>query len=115
MIGLVQFAIFGLQECIRGFFRRRRRGRIDEVALGVIRAEELKKTIPRGPYCYTFVERVDNGYMAQLCPYWRSTSGNDGRCDLLKVSDFILLWDQVKICGINEEDGDEDRARGASL
>ena len=29
--------------------------------------------------------------------------GEDGYCYFLEESDCILLWDQVKICGINED------------
>jgi hypothetical protein len=65
--------------------------------------------IPRGPYCYNTL-KVDpnNGKMKiKLCPYWSKT-GDIGKCSFLGISDedyaSSLLWDQVKECGINNDD-----------
>ena len=70
---------------------------------------KTKDRIPKGQYCY--------GYNGMLCPYWEEVQGKpeylNGYCDLLKLGDWMKdtrvgeLWDQLKICGINEEYGDE--------
>jgi len=59
--------------------------------------------IPEGIYCYD-----ENG----LCPYWSKALDKphqeNGFCAFLNIGDwqeeagFALLWDQVKLCGINE-------------
>jgi hypothetical protein len=63
--------------------------------------------IPAGVYCYD----------EKLCPFWDRHSEFDpqmnGYCHLLGKGDWMengtmLLWDQVKECGINEDYGDED-------
>jgi len=63
------------------------------------------KRIPKGFYCY--------GYNGVLCPYWQINKNKphqlNGYCKYLKVGDWMddyrvgELWDQIKICGINEE------------
>lgn len=68
--------------------------------------------IPRGDYCYTLLKPIQPtmvdgrpGWRIALCPYWERTD-NGARCNLLNVVsekyDENLVWDQVKICGINE-------------
>jgi hypothetical protein len=63
-----------------------------------------KNLIPKGPYCYD-----KNG----VCPYWSLNKDreyqNNGYCSFLERGDwqedwFSLLWDQVKECGVNEEE-----------
>jgi hypothetical protein len=59
--------------------------------------------IPKGIYCYD-----ENG----ICPYWKRCldieKQQNGYCEYLEKGDwemdFGLLWDQVKECGINEDD-----------
>lgn len=66
--------------------------------------------VPEGPYCYGKDGR---------CPYWKRNgmkrAQENGYCRLLKTGDwervrngkrmgFGLLWDQVKECGINDND-----------
>lgn len=63
--------------------------------------------IPHGPYCHGVAERG----RGPACPYWSMLKelGDDGElhetgyCRYLGVSDAILLWDQVKICGIHDD------------
>lgn len=70
------------------------------------------EVIPYGSYCYD-----ENG----RCPYWSMHrvvdefgEGEEGYCALLKESDCILLWDQCKVCGHNEDWEDAgDGRRGA--
>ena len=92
----------------------------------IIKAESL---IPKGIYCYTPVEtpNEDNGYvfLVNTCPFWEHynpakhgklppefddpNSGGPGcYCSYLKLGDWMedgtmLLWDQVKACGINDD------------
>ena len=61
----------------------------------------LQKFIPKDVYCYD-----ENG----TCPFWEmqqliddSGSYETGYCYYLQCEDCILLWDQCKICGINED------------
>ena len=52
--------------------------------------------IPLGDYCYD-----ENG----RCPYWslvETPDEEEGYCAFLDEYDWLLLWDQCKICGINE-------------
>ncbi len=85
--------------------------------------------IPQGPYCYRIAgvtHPSDGSARVQTvrCPYWKTRldwpDQADGYCRLLKKGDTsqgrntdgrpratMLLWDQVKECGINE-DSDED-------
>lgn len=71
--------------------------------------------IPKGVYCYTWYESVDNGYFAhrQPCPYWSRRGDKpeqeNGYCSFLEHGDWeqehlSLLWDQCKECGINMDD-----------
>lgn len=60
--------------------------------------EKDKSVIPKGIYCYDEERR---------CPYWEFHK-NDideeyGYCHYLEEYDGLLLWDQCKICGINDE------------
>lgn len=69
--------------------------------------------IPVGQYCYTFIGAISKagGYRIKSCPYWSINSNygdqNNGYCSYLEVGDWeeggFLLWDQVKLCDINEE------------
>jgi hypothetical protein len=60
------------------------------------------KEIPKGPYCY--------GYNGVRCPHWSLRKNKphqlNGYCELLNVGDWMKdageLWDQVKMCGIND-------------
>lgn len=62
--------------------------------------------IPKGIYCYD-----DKG----VCPYWdlieEKPDQENGFCNYLNLGDgdegILLLWDQVKECGINDEISDE--------
>ena len=65
-----------------------------------------EKLIPKGGYCYD-----ENG----LCPYWDMLKSQpkqmNGYCHFLKCGDWEidglhLLWDQVKECGINDNEGE---------
>lgn len=86
------------------------------------RIAAAKKVIPHGPYCYRALgaEKAANGMpilKIKSCPFWKSRPDKpaqaNGYCRFLKVGDFtggrrgtMLLWDQVKECGINFEDDD---------
>jgi hypothetical protein len=85
--------------------------------ISVVRAEEL---IPRGIYCYTPQEAPSeaNGYVywVKPCPFWKKLTEHpdqmSGWCDYLKTGDMVqggtdLLWDQVKECGIKDDDFDD--------
>lgn len=67
--------------------------------------------IPCGNYCYTIVEVISyNKYSVRmktkLCPYYVYLDEGKSKCLLMNVSsdDDFLIDDQVKICGVNEED-----------
>jgi hypothetical protein len=65
--------------------------------------------IPKGNYCYTVIDNdfnIIDEIPIKLCPYWvRTNSG--AKCNLLNKEsikgDILLIWDQVKECGINLE------------
>lgn len=80
--------------------------------------------IPEGPACYTLLgvdQQADQSLpriRIKRCPYWAAHPGKphqmSGYCAKLKTGDWeddgtILLWDQIKECGINEGD-DEDHS-----
>lgn len=63
--------------------------------------------IPKGPYCYNDVG---------LCPFWDKNRNQpdqlSGYCHFLKLGDWMddtdgswtmLLWDQVKECGVDDD------------
>jgi hypothetical protein len=60
-----------------------------------------KKRIPKGRYCYN---------TKKICPFWSINKNfpeqNNGYCSIMRVGDWnipgLLLWDQVKECGIKE-------------
>lgn len=71
--------------------------------------------IPHGPYCYE-IYPIDFLGLAKkvyrLCPYWSVRAGKreqeSGYCSYLEKGDWMedgtmLLWDQVKECGINTD------------
>ena len=71
--------------------------------------------IPNGPYCSTIDPNSkpnDKGFPKFIrCPYWRinKEKGNGAYCAYLEQGDYedngtLLLWDQVKECGVNDED-----------
>ena len=51
--------------------------------------------VPVGMYCY----HHSNGKFIR-CPYWSQKRG-DAWCELLQETDW-LLWDQCKLCGVND-------------
>lgn len=89
--------------------------------------------IPKGPYCYTPIEapHAGNGWKFKIkpCPYWQrynqqlhgdlpeefqgAEQFQGAFCSFLEIGDWsengtMLLWDQVKECGINDDyDSDE--------
>jgi hypothetical protein len=70
--------------------------------------DEQRNEIPKGWYCYTRLgDFDDNGRMpVKKCPHFRALPDDHARCELLKYTTEYsreLLWDQVKICGINDE------------
>ena len=70
-----------------------------------------KDKIPHGVYCYTYKDGKQVN-----CPFWARDDEhgyqNNGYCSYLKKGDweedstFSLLWDQVKECGENMDDGE---------
>ena len=71
--------------------------------------------IPKGMYCYTIkdIDHTTGRMSINLCPYWSVRSSKpeqlNGYCHFLKIGDWhengtTLLWDQVKECGINEDE-----------
>lgn len=89
------------------------------------------KVVPHGMYCYGHTGRMveqkvwgaPEGTVAMVpetktCPYWtrngKKPDQRNGYCRLLKAGDWMphprgtmLLWDQCKECGINNDLGDE--------
>ena len=61
--------------------------------------------VPEGMYCYTRWSNETIGCTFP-CPYWTWKNG-DAWCNLIQETDSILLWDQCKICGINEDSEDD--------
>jgi hypothetical protein len=66
--------------------------------------------IPSGWYCYEAIEEMDEqGFMRlkNVCPYYKSLSDDHAYCGFMDyTTEFSreLLWDQVKICGVNDDD-----------
>lgn len=62
-----------------------------------------KKQIPRGRYCYTFLEFLPDGlgYKIKPCSFYKHVDGIDGICTLEKKNHDIE--DQCKSCGIKLE------------
>ena len=95
----------------------------------IIKAETL---IPNGPYCYTPVQAPceENAYVFKIksCPFWAHYSEEKhgelpdyleeykgkyagAYCRYLKTADGFkdgtsLLWDQIKECGVKDEEYD---------
>ncbi len=68
--------------------------------------------IPKGAYCYVIDEErnkkeplADGGRWIKTCPYFRSTKKTGGiACTYLGFFGFdCLLYDQCKICEVNEK------------
>lgn len=78
-----------------------------------------EKEIPVGIYCYRIKEIINNGQriLTKVCPFWHHRSDKpdqlNGFCSMLNKGDWEdnasgLLWDQVKECGINYDDLEDD-------
>jgi len=72
--------------------------------------------IPVGWYCYTIesIEKETGRMRTNVCKYWSIRDGKpkqeNGYCDYLGWGDWemgtvTLLWDQVKECGVNCNNG----------
>lgn len=81
-------------------------------------SEELDTSvIPKGFFCYTAQGEFEDGKMPiKTCPYWSIDASQpeqaNGYCKFLKKGDWMedgtwLVWDQIKACGINEEENEE--------
>lgn len=89
--------------------------------------EKAEAVIPHGIYCYTHTGKMvtktlQTGEIVEVpetvvCPYWKLRKDKpyqrNGYCRFMKEGDwqgpFGLLWDQVKECGVNyDEDENED-------
>ena len=71
--------------------------------------KEHEKEIPKGHYCY-FGSRSPGDKKYKPCKYWgidKSKPSQDcGFCTLTNSKDWLdddHLWDQLKSCGINED------------
>jgi hypothetical protein len=80
------------------------------------RNESLLKDVPFGVYCYTIREIVSDKIYGVIvktnkCPYYMYTSDGYSKCLYMCIDSFedCLLDDQVKICGINEEDNESEK------
>ena len=72
--------------------------------------------IPSGPYCYEIVAfaTAEDGTptpKTRVCPFWERRVDEDGTsqayCAYLdEGEDDLLLLDQVKVCGVNDPDGE---------
>lgn len=74
----------------------------------VVRAEDR---IPHGTYCYA--RKAGSPFSVTPCTYWRlrddHPSQMNGWCNYLGTGDMVekgtsLLWDQVKECGIKDDE-----------
>lgn len=77
------------------------------------RDESKVNEIPYGDYCYIIKEIVkdeNHGVVlrTKLCPYYVHLSEGNSKCLYMNVDseEDFLLDDQVKICGMNEEDNE---------
>jgi hypothetical protein len=87
-----------------------------------------ERIIPQGSYCYSVIGFVENengipSMNVKPCPYWGLDKDQPeqmgGYCAMLKSGDWhqggtILLWDQVKECGLNERTEEEEDAYQAT-
>ena len=94
--------------------------------------------IPKGPYCYSPIRTLEAQedwekrgiFRINICPYWErydasvhgllpadlaefQSNYSGAYCKFLKAGDWepdgtMLLWDQVKECGINDDWEDEE-------
>ena len=108
---------------------------MDSRIIPIIKAETL---IPKGLYCYTPVRTPEaeadwknHGiFRTKCCPFWERYNEEihgelpaeyaphkkeflGAKCTYLNVSDWdpegsLLLWDQIKYCGINDDWDDVD-------
>ena len=84
---------------------------------------QAESAIPKGMYCYTIVDvlpadgETPPRILTRTCPYWAQSSEHpeqsNGYCAHLKSGDwdskgFSLLWDQVKECGIHDDEDEPD-------
>jgi hypothetical protein len=62
--------------------------------------------IPKGDYCYKIKKIVKDETKVLIktkdCPYWKLDNEGIGFCDYLKI-DSVLLCNQVKECGLKED------------
>jgi hypothetical protein len=71
-----------------------------------------KTVIPKGDYCYTITRQVYTNkdgipvLPIKLCPYWERRGEYEAYCHYLNEEDDTILWDQVKICGVNMREED---------
>lgn len=85
--------------------------------------ENAENYIPKGCYCYTPVDMVEDlatgmpRMLIKRCPFWAinpaHSSQMNGYCAYMGSGDWendgtLLLWDQVKECGVNEGSDEED-------
>lgn len=78
--------------------------------IGIRRSTE---PIPKDTlYCYEYDEERNkteptNGYWIKPCKYYRRLNGENRGCTYLGYKGFDpLLWDQCKICGVNEDESE---------
>lgn len=83
--------------------------------------EKDSSIIPKGMYCYQVLSypSAENNFKYNIkpCQYWSLRKDKlyqmNGYCSFIERGDwdlltsFELLWDQVKVCGINDEDFNE--------
>lgn len=86
-----------------------------------IKEEKDRSIIPKGMNCYQILSKPSGEnnfeYSIKPCKYWsmRKYKRNhmNGYCSFVEQGDvdspttFDLLWDQIKVCGINEKDFNE--------
>ena len=69
-----------------------------------------KLFVPKGAYCYKIkdvIPDVTYGFIIKTKPckyYSHNKNNNRSTCKLLNITDDLLLDDQCKLCGINEND-----------
>lgn len=93
----------------------------DEFSYQELTREDAEKLVPHGDYCYTWTKEptAENKFRGEIkvCPFWQSfypkvPEQSCGFCHFLKAGDFtsdgtMVLWDQIKECGVNLPDESE--------
>lgn len=68
--------------------------------------------IPKNtPYCHFNFIKTNYGYRAKACPFWKWKYNKEYECKMeycTYLNEFLDIQDQVKDCGINDWNGEDD-------